>query len=254
MIRLLGIPMTTITSVLDHLTDIVREYSIDERDGIYGWRGRHSVIMGIIADYKFAESESFATLFERVVDALNPTFDIEVRTLRELCSISTGIRRIADLRVQNRILAKMISVAPGERVPRHRLIRNLIELGQFEQADGEIRLFSKDFREDGPVYRYRVRLALERARAAPGLLEEDRLVILDRARELAATGVRRFPGYKNMLFAYCDVGIEIFKRTKSLEPFNDATKEMRSAEQLVGDPDITRQIAYYERRVTGNVG
>jgi len=55
-----------------------------------------------------------------------------------------------------------------------------------------------------------------------------------------------------MLFAYCDVGIEIFKRTKSLDALNDAMKEMRAAEQLVGDPDITRQIAYYERRVTGN--
>jgi hypothetical protein len=252
MIRLLGIPMTTIPSVLEHLTDIVHEYTVDERDGIYAWRGRHSVIMGIIADYKFAESESFATLFERVVDAINPTFDIEVRTLRELCGIPTGIRRIADLRVQNRILAKMISVAPGERVPRHRLIRNLIEVSQFEQAESEIRLFSKDFREDGPVHRYRVRLAMERARGALGLLEEDRLVILERARELAVTGVRKFPGYKNMLFVYADVGIEIFKRTKKLDAFDDAMKEMRAAEQIVGDPDITRQIAYYERRVTGS--
>ena len=177
--------MTTISSVLDNLAGIVKEYTVSERDGIYCWRGRHGVIMGIIAEYKFAESENFFDLYERVIESLNPTYDIEIRTLRELSTISTGIRRIGDREQQNRLLAKMISVAPGERVPRHRMIRNLIDTGKFEQAEAEIRLFTKDFGEDGPVYRYRVILALERARNAPGLLEEDRLVILERARVLA---------------------------------------------------------------------
>ena len=144
-VRLLGIPAETIPSVLGHLTDIIHEYTIDGREGIYGWRGRHSVIMGIITDYKFAESESFAALFEKTVDALNPAYDIEVRTLRELCGIPTGIRQIGDLNVQNRILAKMISVAPGERVPRHRLVRNLIELGAFDQAESEIETLLEGF-------------------------------------------------------------------------------------------------------------
>ena len=149
-IRLLGIDMTTIPAVLDNLDGIVREYTVNERDGIYGWRGRHGVIMEIIAEYKFAQSEDYFSLYERVISALNPTYDIEVRTLRELCSIATGIRRIADRRKQNRLLARMISVAPGERVPRHRLIRNLIDMEHFEQAEAEIRLFTNDFGEDGP--------------------------------------------------------------------------------------------------------
>ncbi len=250
-IRLLSIPMDAISVVLDNLVDIVHEYTMNEKEGIYGWKGRHPVIMEIITEYKFAETESFVTLFERVIDALQPTYDIEIRTLRELCNLPTGIRRISDLRVQNRLLAKMISVAPGERVPRHRLIRNLIEMRQFEPAEAEIRLFAKDFREDAPIHRYRVRLALERAMHSPGILEEDRLVILDRARELSVSGLRKFPNNKNMLFAYCDVGIEIYKRTGALEVFEDALREMKAAEQLIGDPDISRQIAYYERRVSG---
>ena len=251
-IRLLGIEMTTIPSVLEHLTDIVREYTVNDRDGIYAWRGRHSVIMGIITEFKFAESESFPKLYERVVEALNPTFDIEIRTLRELCSIDTGIHRIPDLEVQNHLLAKMISVAPGERIPRHRLIRNLIELGKFEQAEAEIRLFSKDFNEDGPVCRYRVILALERARKSPGLLEEDRLVILKRACDLAKAGLRRFPHNKHLLSAFCEVGIEIFKRTNNFDVFDDAIERMKAAEEVVGDPDISHQIAYYERRISNN--
>lgn len=248
-IRLLEIDMTTIRTVLDHLDGIVREYTINEHDGIYGWRGRHETIMGIIAEYKFADSENYFELYERVISALNPIYEIEVRTLRELCSISTGIRRITDRRMQNRLLAKMISVAPGERVPRHRLIRNLIDIEQFEQAEAEIRLFSKDFGEDGPVYRYRVILSLERAKNAPGLLDEDRLVILDRARDLAMHGVKRYPGNKHMLATYCDIGIEIFERTKVMDTFDDAIQKMKAAEESVGDPDISQQISYYESRM-----
>ena len=248
-IRLLNIDMNTIPSVLSHLADIVREYTVDERNGIYGWRGRHSIIMGIITEYKFAETESFEALYRRVIDALNPSYEIEIRTLRELCSVETGIRRIGDPDQQNGLLAKMISVAPGERVPRHRLIRNLIEMERFEQAEAEIRLFSKDFYEDGPVYRYRVILALERARKSPGLLEEDRLVILNRACNLAVNGVKRFAGNKSMLATYCDVGLEIYRRTKSTDTFDDAILKMKQAEEYVGDPDISRQIAAYERRM-----
>ena len=248
-IRLLNINMNSVASVLSHLEDIIREYTVNERHGIYGWQGRHSIIMGIITEYKFAETESFEELYRRVIDALNPTFEIEVRTLRELCSIETGIRRIGDLDVQNGLLAKMISVAPGERVPRHRLIRNLIDMERFEQAEAEIRLFSKDFQEDGPVYRYRIILALERARKSPGLLEEDRLVILNRARDLAVSGVRRFSGNKSMLSTYCEVGLEVFRRTKSTDAFDDAIAKMKQAEEMVGDPDISRQIAFYERRL-----
>jgi hypothetical protein len=249
-IRLLGIEMTTIPSVLKHLTDIVREETVSKRDGIYSWRGRHSVIMEIITGFKFAESESFLELYKRVVEALNPIYEIEVRTIRELCNIDTGLYRIPDRQEQNGLLAKMISIAPGERVPRHRLIRNLIEMERFEDAQTEIRLFSKDFREDGPVCRYRIILALERARQAPGLLEEDRLVLLNRAYELAVNGVRRFPHNKHILAAFCDVGVEIFKRTKKFDVFDEAIAKMKIAAEDVGDPDISHQIARYEHLIT----
>ncbi len=248
-IRLLNIDMNSIPGVLSNLEGIIREYVVDKRNGIYGWKGRHSIIMSIITEYKFAKTEDFEALYTKVIEALNPTFEIEVRTLRELCSVETGIRRLGDLVRQNALLAKMISVAPGQRVPRHRLIRNLIELEKFEQAEAEIRLFSKDFKKDGPVHRYRIILALERARKSPGLLEEDRLVILNRARELAIDGVRRFSENKSMLSAYCEVGLEEFKRTKSTKTFDDAMARMKQAEEDVGDPEISSQIVRYKRKM-----
>ena len=248
-IRLLGIEPISIGTVLDNLMGIVCEYTVNSRDGIYGWRGRHSVITDIITKYKYSQSGNFVDLFEKVIGALNPTFDIEIRTLRELSSLSTGIRRIPDRKVQNRLLAKMISVAPGERVPRHRLVQNLIEMREFERAEAEIRLFTKDFGGDGPIFRYRIILTLARAKNVSGLLEEDRLVILDQARDLAIVGVGKFPVNKNMLYTYCDVGLEIYKRTNSKDVFDDALSRLKGAEETVGDPDISQQISRYERRL-----
>lgn len=248
-IRLLGVPMNTLTAVLENLTDIVHEYTVNEREGVYGWRGRHPVIMGIIAQYKFAATEDYVALFERVIDALMPTLDIEISTLRALCSGQNGIGRISSRKVQNKLLARMISVAPGERVPRHRLIRNLIEMNDFEAAEAEIRVFTKDFREDGPVHRYRVLLLVARAKNAPGLMEEDRIVILQRAKDLAVAGTRKFRDNKHLLYTYCEVGIEIYKRTGGLSDFEDAMKELKASEKLLGDPEISRRIDELERRV-----
>lgn len=248
-IRLLNVPMNNIDSILTNLTDIVHEYAIDKRYGIYGWRGRHAVIMAIAAKYKFGDAAEYVKLFERVIDALMPTLDIELRTLISLCSADGGINRIPDRRIQNRLLAKMISVAPGERIPRHRLIRNLIDIDDFEGADAEIRVFKKDFREDGPVHRYRVLLLMARARNAAGILEEDRVAILKQASELALAGVRKFKDNKHLMYTYCEVGIDLYKRTGDLSVFEEALTETRRAERRLSDPEITRKIDDYEKRI-----
>lgn len=127
------------------MTDIVTEYTISDKEHIYGWRGRHPVINRIITDYKFSDTAKTIELFDNVIDNINPTYDIEIRSVRELCNVDYGIARIPDKKVQNRLLRKMVSAAPAERVPRHRLIRNLIEMGEFDPAETEIRVFEKDF-------------------------------------------------------------------------------------------------------------
>ena len=159
--------------------------------------------------------------------------------------------RLPDRKIQNRLLAKMISVAPGERVPRHRLIRNLIDMNEFESAEAEIRVFTKDFREDGPVHRYKVLLLVARAKNSPGLMEEDRLVILNRARDLAIAGIRKYRDNKHMLYTYCEVGIDIYKRSGDLSVFADAIRETKAAEKVLGDPEVSRRIDELERRVVG---
>jgi hypothetical protein len=250
-IRLLGIQATYVSAALTYLTDIIHEYVINEREGIYGWRGRHSVIVTILTKYKFAETSMIIELFERVIDSISPTFDIEIRTIRELCNVETGLPRISDKTIQNRLLRKMMSIAPGERVPRHRLIRNLIEMGDFEKAEAEIRIFEKDFGRDAPVTRYRVNVLMERALGAPGILEEDRQAILYQARDFAAAAISKFPDNKLLLGAYCQVGIQIHRKTSSFADYDTAMKELKATEAKIGDPDITALIRKYERIMAG---
>lgn len=252
-IRLLGIPAEAIAAALTHLTDIINEYAINKREGLYGWRGRHSVIVSILTKYKYQDPSSMIELLERVIDCISPTFDIELRTIRELCNIETGLPRIADKNVQNRLLRKMMSIAPGERVPRHRLIRNLIQAGEFDKADAEIRIFEKDFRADAPTTRYRIKILMGRALETPAILLEDRIAILNQARDTAFAATSRYPDHKLILGVYCEVGIALYKLTGSFASYDDAMTLLKRAEAEVGDPDISKLIRQYERRIAGQV-
>jgi len=250
-IRLLGIPAVNIAAALSHLTDIINEYTINEREGLFGWKGRHHVIATILTKYKFHDIGKISALFEQVIDSISPTYDIEVRTIRELCNIETGLPRIPDKAVQNRLLRKMISIAPGERVPRHRLIRNLIEVGDLEKAEGEIRIFEKDFGRDAPVTRYRLKILIGRALDTPGILTEDRIAILGQARDAALTAISRMPDHKLILGVYCEIGIELYRFAGDYAVYDDAIKRLKVAESVVGDPEISRIIRRYEGIMAG---
>jgi SIR2-like domain len=249
-VRLLGISAGAIPSILSGLDGIVSEYEINPREGIYGWKVRHDVIAAIIARYKFYELDQQIELFSRVIDNISPTYDIEVRTIRELCNIETGLPRIPDKKIQNNLLRRMLSIAPGERVPRHRLIRNLIALGEFEKAETEIRIYEKDFKREAPIDRYKILLLIARATETKGLQPSDRSVIIEQARELAAASVDRYDGNKHVLGAYCEVGVHAFKLNGSHKIFDEAMSVLRKAESRLGDPDITRMVVRYERRLS----
>ena len=253
-IRVLNIPAMSISAVLGHLADIIDEYEISKRDGVYGWKGRHPVIVDIIASNKFNDLDQIESLFNRVIDNLAPTIEIEIRTIRQLCNFETGLSKIPDKNIQNNLLQRMISIAPGERVPRHRLIRNLMDLEEFEKAETEIRMFEKGLRVDGPVYRYKVNLLLARAIHTKGILNEDRIARLNQAADMAAIGVKRYKDNKYMMRAYCEVGIEHYKLSGKLDVFDDAISALKEAETNIGDPDISRIIEQSERRITGFSG
>jgi hypothetical protein len=202
-----------------------------------------------VGQQKYYSENSRFELFKRVVEAISPTYDIEIRTIRELCNVETGLATLSDKREQNTLLRMMLSVAPRERVPRHRLIRNLISLGEYDNAETEIRLFERDFRLDGPAARYKIDLAVARAVRSPGLMDEDRIVLLDMARESAAASGQRFKLNKAVLTAYCEVGLEIARLTGNESVFAAAIADLKECEAKTGDADISRRIARLESRV-----
>ncbi|WP_028579400.1 SIR2 family protein [Desulfogranum japonicum] len=247
-VRLLGIPAEQVKSSLGSLVDIIHEYTVDEREGIYGWTGRHPVIASIVAKYKMSDEDDYYRLLETVIDNIIPTYDIEIKTIRQLCGFKTGISRFPDKHKRNKLLRKMISKAPGERIPRHRLIRYLIDINELEKADTEIKIFENDFKADGPVKIYKIILMLERSRNTPGIMKEDRISILEQARDLSVNTIEHHSDNKDILRTYCDVGLECFEMTGDVSIFDDSINKLREAEERVGDPDITSLIVRYERK------
>jgi hypothetical protein len=246
-IRLLNIPMNSIAALLENMTDIINEYTISSRQHIYGWRGRHPVISSIISKYKYSDLQKIIDLFDDFIGIAAPTYDIEVRSLVELCSVNGGISSIPDKAIQNRLLRRLISLVPGQRVPRHRLIRNLIHMNAFDQAQTEIRIFEKDFKPDPTVARLKVELLVERAQESSGIRKEDRLVILEKARELALGGIQRHSNATNIFAAYCNVGLQIMRFGGGRTCFDDAMAKLRRAQDRLGDPEISSIVRRYER-------
>jgi hypothetical protein len=206
--------------------------------------------MDIIATHKFFDTKKRYDLFAEIIDSISPTYDIEIRTIRDLCNLETGLPAIMNKDHQNLLLRKMISAAPAERVPRHRLLRNLIEADKFDPAETELRIFQNDFGLDGPAVRYKILLATARAVRAPGLMKEDRVVLLEKAREIASAAASRYQMNKGILVAYCEVGLEIAKLTGRAEVFEAAMSELKRAEDRIGDPAISVSVARLTQRMS----
>jgi hypothetical protein len=245
-IRTLCIAAEQVRIILEGLAEIISEYDISEKHGLYGWRGRHEVIARTIAKYKFSDEGEAFSLFDKIVRNLNPTYDVELRTIRDMCDLSAGIGRISNRAKQNILLRRMISVAPAERVPRHRLTYNLIESNELEEAEGEIRIFEKELGIDLPMLRYKVRATLRRAQHTKGIMLEDRAAIVREAAAMAEAAVQRYSMDKNAYKTFFEVGITFLRLTGKWEYFDAAMEKAREAENVLFDPDLRRLINRFE--------
>jgi hypothetical protein len=245
--RTTGLEAQNVARVLDDLEGIIDEYTVSGREGIYGWSVRHPEIARLISKYKFALQDEFYDLLDRIISKLNPAYDIEAKSIEDMCDITAGIGRIASRSKQNVLLRKMISLTPHLRVPRHRLITNLITLEQFDTAETEIRVFEKELRPDGPVQRYKVLLKLGIADKSPGILPSDRAALALEASLLAENGLDRFADDKNMYRSYLEAGLAYFRHSGSTDIFDRAMARAQDAQDRILDPDLQRIISHYER-------
>ena len=74
--------------------------------------------------------------------------------------------------------------------------------------------------------------------------------LLEQARELAASAAERYDGNKYVMGAYCEVGVHAFKVSGTHTIFDEAMSVLRKAETRLGDPDITKMVVRFERRLS----
>lgn len=246
-LRLLGVPATILSAHLATLEGLVDEYDIFPDDGIFGWRTRHEVIAETLTRYKYADQDQLFSLLTQVIGTLNPTVWLELRTLSDLCNSKFGIQRLADPDRKQALYTRLIDKAPGERIPRHRLIAELLHSENLSAAEQAIVSAERSVGLDSPIHRYKVLLHLRRARGTEGLLEEDRRALVLEARRLAHEGIRRFPKDKYAYTVFEDVGRTFYELTKDPCFLDEAISVMRKGYEETFDPDLASRLRTLER-------
>jgi SIR2-like domain len=246
-LRLLNVAVNRLQAMLAVLEGIVGEYDINRREGLYGWATRHDVIADVIATYKFAAQDELLLLLDRVIDGLNPTVWLELETARAICTTEWGIARLNDSDEQIRLLRKLISVVPGERIPRRRLVRRYLDAGRLDDASRAIKIATEAIGRDSVLERYKVSVALRRAEQTVGILSEDRIAMLYQAQALAVNCAQDNPTDRHSYRILAEVGVALARRTGDPSSLDDAISAMRDAEQRLLDPELMRDRRRYEQ-------
>lgn len=244
--RMLRISANDVSSILSGLSGIIDEYDIKPTDGIYGWSTRHIVISRKITDYKFSDFDELNQLFSSVIEHINPAIPIELQSVRDLCDQEFGIGRLPNTKDRQRLFKALIEIAPAERIPRHRLIRELLEYESVEDVDIAIKNAIEAVGGDGPIDRYKVRLLLTRAEKTEGISESDRLVLVRKAYDMAMRNIEIHPKDKFSYRSLCDVALELIRRGQTAYLLDEALEKMRKAADDILDPDLDRQLRKYE--------
>lgn len=246
LMRMLNIGAQEISSALNGLSGIIDEYDIKPRYGIYGWSTRHIVIARKITDYKFSNYDELENLFDNIIDNINPAIPIEMQSVRDLCDKDFGIGRLGDTIARQRLYKRLIEAAPGERIPWHRLVRELLDYGSLEDVEYGIRNAVESVGSDGPLDRYKVRLLLARAERTSGISDGDRLALVRRAFEVAEANIGHHPNDKFSYRSLCDVALKLVQRGESPYVLDGPIAKMREAAEHILDPEMDRELKHYE--------
>lgn len=187
----------------------------------------------------------YAKLDEDVQDIYRHVAALEAagsRVHRQLIMCSDyGIQRLTDESWRVELYERLIAVAPGERVPRHRFASTLLHTGQVEAAQA-IREAEENVGQDPVLSRYKVQVAIRRAERTVGILEEDRRAMLLEAQRLALSGIKSFPDSRYSYQVYGDVGISMLERFDDVRILEDAISRMEEASETLLDPALNNAL------------
>jgi len=244
-LRLSGISASSIAPTLDVLEGVIEEAKDNGGSGsdrgIYLWRTRHEVVAQIVTKYKYSDPVERKDLFENVIESANPTYYVELRSLRELCNGEWGIRSLPNPADRIYLYRKIATVVPNDRVSRHRLIKELLDADLLGEAEAELRLASDDLGLDPPFQRYKVRLLIQRSRAGD-LQADDRKAMLRQAVAEAEIGLRKFRDSKYMYLVLGDIAEEWHMLTKESGLAEWAAMHIRRGYEVLQDPDLLDRI------------
>lgn len=237
--RTLGVEAGGLMAILTALTGIVSEYDIAPGDGLFGWETRHREVAKTIARYKFAAPADLETLFTSLIDSINPSVRLEREAAKALCTdVEFGIDKLADGGKQVDLLRKIVRLIPGEGIPRHRLIRHLIDQERLDEATKELREAINSIRINPVLGRYEVLLQIRKAQLTAGLMDQDRAAILLNAQALALKNIERYPADLHAYRIYGDVALGLAATGGGSDALDDAISRARKAESQILDPAL----------------
>jgi hypothetical protein len=155
--------------------------------------------------------------------------------------------RIGDLETRKNLYTNLTKLAPGERIPWHRLIRELLNEGDYETTEYIIRDAETAAGLDAPIARYKIRVIVARALNSKGISKSDRLAMLRHAYEQAMrnTDHNRFDKYSYSVL--CDVAVEVAHMGGGSYLLDEAIKHMRDASSRILDRELDARLHHYER-------
>jgi GTPase SAR1 family protein len=244
--RMLNIQSDQIFGALTSLNGIVDEFDIKPKDGIFGWATRHIVIARKITEYKFSSFEELKSLFFQIIANINPAVPTELQSIRDICDVEHGIGRLGDPTTRMELYRELIRIAPAERIPWHRLIRELLDAEALEDTEYTIRDSIEAVGADAPIDRYKVRLLILRSEITPRISDSDRLALLRKAYELAVKNISRHRTDKYSYRSLCDVAVKLAHRGDGLHFLDEALRRMREAAADILDPEMDRDVKRFE--------
>lgn len=226
-------------ALLQRLTGVVDEFDISPHNGLYGWETRHRVVATTIAKYKYAQQSDLFALFTNLVENINPAVRLEVETAKALCTEDYGISRLSNHDEQIVLFKAVIDLLPGEGIPRHRLIRTLIDLERLDEATKALADALQAVRMNPVLGRYEVRLLVRKAELTVGIMTEDRIAILLQAEAKALQNLDRNKSDMYAYKAYGDVATAIASVAGGTEKLKAAIAATRKGESAILDPKLT---------------
>lgn len=243
-LRLLELPASAVPDIIDTLDGIVFEEDRDPFEGIYFWRTRHPRIAEIIAEFKFTRKERHA-LLNKIIENINPAVSCELSFATALCNSKLGLESLPS-GDQTAAYQALVDAVPFERVPRHRLIRNLLRERDYGVAEIAVSAARVAKLDDSVISRYDVELTLGKARHLQFLGPSDRLNMLEVACEKSVSGVMKRPDDMYNYQTYCRAALELASASGEPNELVDAIGRLKRGFERIGDPRMNEWIIEFE--------